>query len=55
MWIDSVRSVRCQAKNTAARTTAYRADEAMYGTPNPTCSTSAAIVPKTPTMTTANQ
>ena len=27
----------------------------MYGTPNPTCSTSAAMVPNTPTMTTASQ
>ena len=40
---------------TAARTTAYRMLEAMYGTPNPTCSTSAAMVPNTPTMTTASQ
>ena len=41
--------------NTAASTTAYRRLEAVYGTPKPTCSTSAAIVPNTPTMTTASQ
>ena len=55
LWIDSVRSVRPQAMKTAARTTAYRMLEAMYGTPKPTCSTSAAMVPNTPTMTTASQ
>ena len=40
---------------TTARITAYRRIDAVYGTPNPTCSTSAAIVPKMPTMHTANQ
>ena len=55
LCMDSVCSVRCQVKNTAPSTTAYSSEEAMYGTWKPTCSTSAAIVPNTPTMTTANQ
>ena len=39
----------------ATSTTANSTAEATYGTWNPTCSTSAAIVPKTPIMATANQ
>ncbi len=55
LWMDSVLSVRCQATKTATSATAYSTDDAMYGTPKPTCSTSAHIVPNTPTITTANQ
>ena len=55
LWMDSVGSVRPQVMKTAARITAYRRLDAMYGTPKPTCSTSAAIVPNTPTMHTASQ
>ncbi len=53
--MDSVLSVRFQVQNTVARTSAYNADETKYGTPKPTCRTSAAMVPKTPTIITASQ
>jgi hypothetical protein len=52
---ESVPSVRCQITKTAARTTAYSSADATYGTWNQTWRTSAAIVPKMPTMTTASQ
>ena len=55
LWIESVPSHRCQHENTAASTTEYNRADATYGTPNPTCKTSAAIVPKTPTITTVSQ
>jgi hypothetical protein len=55
LWIDRVPSVFHHAKNTTARTTAYRDADAVYGTCNPTWRTSAAIVPNTPTAATASQ
>ena len=55
LWIESVCSVRCHSQNTAARATANSTVDAMYGTPNSTCKTSAAIVPNTATIVTVSQ
>ncbi len=55
VWIDNVPSQRCHVAKTAARSAAYATVDATYGTSNPTWSTSAAIVPKIPTITTAAQ
>src|SRR6478736_3670291 len=54
-WTDNVASTRNHATNTTASATAHRTAEATYGTWSATCITSAAIVPKIPTITTANQ
>ena len=55
LWIESVFSLRYQAAKTTINATAKRTVDAMYGTPNWMCRTSAAIVPKTATITTASQ
>jgi len=55
VWIDRVCSVARQVANTAASTTAYSSEDTVYATPSPTWSTSAAMVPNTPTMATASQ
>lgn len=52
---ESVPSVRYQSANTQPSTTAKNTVDTGYGMWNPTCSTSAAIVPNSPIMATANQ
>jgi hypothetical protein len=49
------RSARYQSTKIAASTAANATVDTAYGTPNPTCRTSAAIVPNTLTMTEASQ
>ena len=55
LWIESVCSTQNQSVKTAASTTTNNTVDITYGTPKPTCSTSAAMVPNTPTIATANQ
>ena len=52
---ERVPSVRCQSPSTTASATAKATVDTAYGTPRPTCATSAATVPKTLTMATAVQ
>ncbi len=53
--MDRVPSLRYQRAKTAASAAMNNGVESVYGTPRPTCSTSAAIVPNTLTMTIAVQ
>ena len=53
--MDGVRSVHARPMEMTARTTPGMADDRKWRTPKRTRRTSAAIVPKTPTMTTASQ
>ncbi len=55
LWVDKVFSRACHAPKIAASTTAKTTLESTYGMPNPTCTPSAAMVPNTLTMTTADQ
>ena len=55
LWIERVFSVVYQAAKMTARERAKNAVDTTYGMPNPIWRTSAAIVPKMPTMTTASQ
>ena len=55
LWMDRVPSLRYQPAKTTVSTTAKKRVEAMYGTRNSTCRTSAAIVPKIATIVTASQ
>ena len=55
LWIDNVPSLRFHAMNSTASATAKKAVEAIYGTPSCTCTPSAVIVPKIPTITTVSQ
>jgi len=55
LWIDKVFSLACQATKITASTTAKNVVDATYGTFNSKCRPSAAMVPNTLTMATANQ
>ena len=55
LWIGSVFSLRHQTAKTAASASVKSVLEATYGTLRPTWSTSAAMMPKTPTAATASQ
>ncbi len=46
LWIDSVRSLRCQSQKTSASTTAHKTVVPAYGMPTNRCMASATPVPK---------
>ncbi len=55
LWIESVPSLRCQTKKITATARAKKTVLTTYGIPAPLCRPSAAIVPNTATIRTANQ